>query len=87
MDEFMLESHYRKEERDRDSLLYYRDSKSNMLNEMIINFGEDMSGDLNEDEDEDKNEDITYDLDSDIYHNYREDTPDKDLFDNDSSMY
>jgi hypothetical protein len=79
MDEFMLESHYRKEERDRDSLPYYSDSKSNMLNEMTIDSEETMSGDLDEDE--------TYDLDSDIYHDYREDTPDTDLFDNGCFMY
>ena len=43
MDEFMLEAHYRNEDRDRDFLPY---SESDMIDEMIRDGNEAMSGDL-----------------------------------------
>lgn len=49
MDEFMLEAHYRQEERDRDSLAYYGDSESDMIDEMIQDTNDVISGDLDED--------------------------------------
>lgn len=52
MNEFMLEAHYRQEERDRDSLPYYGDSESNMIDEMIKDANEAMSSDLDEDGEE-----------------------------------
>lgn len=77
MNEFMLEAYYRHEERDRDSLTYYGDSESNMIDEMIQDSNQATIGDLDEDEG----------LESNIYHDYREDMPDTDLFDNDCFMY